>query len=267
MLRKEVARGWQLVLLAALPLMTLAVFFTYTRSTWIGLVASAGIVGFLELPRVWRVPLFTLAALCGLLVAAVAWNDVIGLEREGSAGESHHSVDQRKSFAYVSWNMFKDNPVFGVGFGRFYDRKLPYLSDRSQEFELESLRPLHHHNTLLSVLVETGIVGLATFVAVLFALARNAWLLAKDTVADGWMQSQGVLMLAVLITYLSSAMFHDLTLLPSQQWVLFTCAGLTMNVRLRSFSTASWASTVDAEGNRRWELGSASPPGSQGHAH
>jgi multidrug efflux pump subunit AcrB len=60
--------------------------------------------------------------------------------------------------------MFCDHPVFGVGFGRFYDRKLPYLSDRSQNFELESLRPLHHHNTLLSVLTETGLVGLAAFI-------------------------------------------------------------------------------------------------------
>ena len=62
---------------------------------------------------------------------------------------------------------FAINPVFGVGFGRFYDRKLPYLSDRSQNFELESIRPLHHHNTLLSVLTETGLVGLAAFVAML----------------------------------------------------------------------------------------------------
>ena len=98
----------------------------------------------------------------------------MGLEREGTAGESHHSVDQRKSFAYVSWQMFKDHPLMGVGFGRFYDRKLPYLSDRSQEFELESLRPLDHHNTLLSLLVETGLAGLAAFVALLAAWARAA---------------------------------------------------------------------------------------------
>ena len=76
--------------------------------------------------------------------------------------------------------MFKDNPIFGVGFGRFFDRKLPYLSDRSQDFELESLRPLHHHNTLLSLLTETGMIGLAAFIALLVAWARMAWSLAKD---------------------------------------------------------------------------------------
>jgi O-antigen ligase len=141
-------------------------------------------------------------------------------------------VNQRKSFAYVSYQMFKEHPVFGVGFGRFYDCKLPYLSDRSQEFELESLRSLHHHNTLLSLLTETGMVGLAAFIAVLVAWARSAWLLVSDTELPAWMRDQGVLMLAVLVTYLSSAVFHDLTLLPSQQWLLFMAAGWTINLRL-----------------------------------
>ena len=43
---------------------------------------------------------------------------VVGLQREGTAAESEHSVDQRTSFAYVSWQMFRDHPVMGVGFGR-----------------------------------------------------------------------------------------------------------------------------------------------------
>ncbi len=232
LLRSDVRRGWQLVLMAAVPLMALGIFATYTRSTWIGLLASAAVVGYLQLPKNWRLPLFTLAALGGVLIAAATWQNVVGLEREGSASESGHSVDQRKSFAYVSWQMFQEYPVFGVGFGRFYDRKLPYLSDRSQEFELESLRGLHHHNTLLSLLTETGMLGLAAFLALLFAWARSAWSLVRNTKLPAWERSQGLLMLAVLVTYLSSAVFHDLTLLPSQEWILFLVAGLTMNLRL-----------------------------------
>lgn len=231
-LRPNVRRGWQLVLLAAVPLMALAIGATLTRSTWIGLVASAAVVGCFQLPQNWRLPLFTIAALGGVLVAAATWNDMIGLKREGTANESEHSVDQRKSFAYVSWQMFKDNPMFGVGFGRFYDRKLPYLSDRSQDFELESLRNLHHHNTLLSLLTETGMIGLAAFLALLAAWARSAWSLVRDAELPVWVRSQGLLMLAVLVTYLSSAVFHDLTLLPSQEWMLFLAAGFTMNLRL-----------------------------------
>ena len=47
-LRPHVGRCWQLALLAALPLMVLGIFFTYTRSTWIGLLASGAVVGALQ---------------------------------------------------------------------------------------------------------------------------------------------------------------------------------------------------------------------------
>jgi N-acetylglucosaminyldiphosphoundecaprenol N-acetyl-beta-D-mannosaminyltransferase len=126
--------------------------------------------------------------------------------------------------------MFRDHPVLGVGFGRFYDRKLPYLSDRSQPFELESIRPLHHHNTLLSILTETGIVGFAICAAVLIAWSRQAWMLARNFDAPGWTRAHGVLMLAIVTNYLCSAVFHDLTLVPSQHGLLFLFAALTVNV-------------------------------------
>lgn len=238
LLRPEVRRNWQLVLLAAVPLMMLGIYATLTRSTWIGLLASAAVVGFLQLHKSWRLPVFTLAALVSMFVLAAAWDSVVNVERETTASESGHSVDQRKSFTYVSWHMFKDHPLFGVGFGRFYDQKLPYLSDRSQDFELESLRQLHHHNTLLSLLTETGMLGLAAFLALLTAWARSAWSLIRDVKLPVWQRSQGLLMLAVIVTYLSSAVFHDLTLLPSQQWILFLVAGLTMNVRLSTAQSA-----------------------------
>ena len=37
-------------------------------------------------------------------------------------------------------------------------------------------------------------------------------------------------MLAVMVNYLCSAMFHDLTLVPAQEWLLFLFAGLTVNL-------------------------------------
>lgn len=245
-LRGYVHRGWQMLLLASMPLMAFGVFLTFTRSTWIGLLASACIVAAVELPRRWRLPTFTVAAVGGLCLAAVAWSSVVGLKREGTAGESHHSVDQRKSFAYVSWQMFKDHPFLGVGFGRFYDRKLPYLSDRSRAFELESLRSLHHHNTLLGLLTETGMIGLAAFLGLLAAWGRGAWTLVRlpTTTSLPWVRSLGVLMLAVLVNYLASAVFHDLTLVPSQQWLLFFVAGLTANAR---FHLGNFESSVPSK--------------------
>jgi N-acetylglucosaminyldiphosphoundecaprenol N-acetyl-beta-D-mannosaminyltransferase len=234
LLRQTRRRSLQLLLLAALPLMAGGVCLTYTRSTWLGLAASGLVVAAVEIPRRWRLPALAAAATLGLLLVAASWSQLTGLEREGTAEESNHSIDQRTSFAYVSWQMFRDHPLVGVGFGRFYDRKLPYLSDRSQDFELESIRPLHHHNTLLGALTETGIVGLAAFVAVLAVWARHAWSLAAHSASPAWIRAQGALMLALMANYLCSALFHDLTLIPSQHMLLFAFAGLTVNLRQQS---------------------------------
>jgi O-antigen ligase len=168
------------------------------------------------------------AGTVGLLTVG---DKLIDVGREDSNGSASHSVYQRESFLLVSLRMTRDYPLWGCGFGRFYDCKLPYLSDRSQQIELESIRDLDHHSTLLSILTETGIVGFTLFAAMLAAWGRAAWQLARNTTADGWMRSQGLFSLAVLLTYLVNAMFHDLTLSPSEQWLLCLTMGATIGLR------------------------------------
>jgi N-acetylglucosaminyldiphosphoundecaprenol N-acetyl-beta-D-mannosaminyltransferase len=232
-------RFYQFALLVALPLMAGGVLLTYTRSTWIGLAAGGLVVAAFYIPRRWRMPAIAAAGVIGLSVMVASWGQLLGIKREGTVEDSEHSVSQRQSFAYVSWQMFCDHPVFGVGFGRFYDRKLPYLSDRSQNFELESLRPLHHHNTLLSVLTETGLIGLAAFIGVFVVWIRSGWRLATSVGPLSWTRAQGILMLALVANYLCSAVFHDLTLLPSQELLLLVFAGVTVNLEQRAASIAS----------------------------
>jgi O-antigen ligase len=235
LLLPQVRRRWQqLAILAAMPLMAFGVLLTFTRSAWIGFAAAAMVVAAFQIPHRWRMPAVGCGVLAGVLITCLSWNQLVGIQRGGAAADAEHSVDQRASFAYVSWQMFCDHPILGVGFGRFYDAKLPYLSDRRQHIELESIRALHHHNTLLSVLTETGMVGLAAFIAVVVAWARCAWKLATSAEST-WMRIHGVLMIATVANYLCSAAFHDLTLLPSQQLLLFVMAGLTVNLHQVTF--------------------------------
>ena len=102
---------------------------------------------------------------------------------------------------------------------------MPYLTDRRQTFELESIRPLHHHNTLLGLLVETGMLGLVAFLAVLASMAWVGWRLAHDVTAPSDCNRLGLLCLGAVVNYLPSALFHDLSLIHSEQWLLFTVAG------------------------------------------
>ena len=57
-----------LVLVAMTPLFFVAIYFTYTRSTWLGLAAAVLIVIVLRLKGAWRNIVVTTAVACGLLV-------------------------------------------------------------------------------------------------------------------------------------------------------------------------------------------------------
>lgn len=237
----------------ATPVMAFGVLLTYTRSTWIGLALSGLVVLAWHLPKRKRVPVLTAVIILGLVFGIGARKSLLQLEREDSGGVSQHSVQQRTAFAYVSWKMFKDNPLLGVGFGRFYDQKLPYLSDRTQTFELESIRDLHHHNTFLGLLVETGMVGLAAYLAVLAGLLTSGWRLANNALASPDMQRLGIMLVATVSAYLPSALFHDLTHVHSDQWLVFLIAGVAYGCERRL--EASVRATQHAPATRPVALG------------
>jgi O-antigen ligase len=244
MLVSRATRGRQLLLAAALAAMAGGVFFTYTRSTWLGLAGGLATIPILQLPARWRVPAALCVGMCGALAVVALGHKITDLSRKDSDASAEHSVYQRASFVYVSMRMFRDAPVFGCGVGRFYDKKIPYLADRSQQLELESLRKLDHHNTLLSVLVETGFVGFGLFVALLAAWGRAAWRLARDATRDAWQRQQGLFALATLLTYLASALFHDLTLSPTEHWLLFFSAGMSVGLLAQSPAPVAVAASV-----------------------
>lgn len=225
LLLPRASRGMQVFWFGVCLLTGFGVLLSFTRSTWIGLAGAAVTVMCLQLPRAWRAPAFATACVLGGLLLVVGKDAIVGLEREDSGSVSAHSVQQRAAFAYVSAQMFRDYPLFGAGFGRYYDKKLPYLTDRRQSFELESIRPLHHHNTFLGLLVETGMVGLAAFVAVLAGFGWVGWRLAHDPTVGGECNRLGLLLVGATVNYLPSALFHDLSLVHSEEWLLFTIAG------------------------------------------
>jgi len=61
--------------------------------------------------------------------------------------------------------MFLDRPLLGVGFGQLLEAKKAYLADRSTDLNLEATRDYIHHNGFLSILTETGLIGVAIYLA------------------------------------------------------------------------------------------------------
>lgn len=240
--RERLGRWGQLAILLAAPLFAAAVFFSHTRSVWIGVGLAVLLVLGLTLRGAWRPLALGLIVVVGTLAVLPNLERIVSLERgDNSASQTRDSANFRKSFAYVSWKMFLDRPLLGVGFGQFTTAKLPYIHDRSVDLRLEPIRDWTHHNTYLSLLTEVGLVGLAAFLALLAGWARRAWRQARDPRSPPATRRQAVLLLGTLVIYAVQAMWHELSFTPLDNGLLFLMAGLAIGQGRPSTSAAPHA--------------------------
>jgi O-antigen ligase len=215
-----------LIAILSVPLFATAVYFTYTRSVWLGAALAGTLVLALTLHGRWRPVVLAGVAAVALLAVVTQWDSLVAFRREDSAAVTRESTYMRASFAYVSLKMFQDRPLWGVGFGQFPRENRVYLSDRSSDLHLESIRGYVHHNTPLCILVEMGLLGLIAYVAFLAAWARNGWRLWKCRGQPTWARAHGLILLAALVCYTAQMVFHDVTYSPIDNTLLYLLAGL-----------------------------------------
>ena len=176
----------RLALLLPVPVMLAGVYGSYTRSVWMGVGLGLLLVLALTLHGAWRWLVVGGAISAAVLVAATKMDALVSFDRELPASYTGKSVELRGEIAYVSWKMFLDRPILGFGFDQFPQAKLPYLSDRSTALNLEATRTYVHHNTFLSLLTETGLVGLGLMLAILALWGRMGWRLACRADLPDW---------------------------------------------------------------------------------
>lgn len=253
-------RRTRLAAAALLPLFATGLYGTYTRSVWLGAALAVFLIIGLALRGRMRVAVLGGMISLSLFGALSKLDSLLNLNREGSTTLSRLSADMRASFAYVSWQMFLDRPVLGYGFGQFPRAKLAYLADRSTELNLESIRGYVHHNTFLSLLVETGFVGLGLFVVLLLRWWCHAWRLARAGPGEAgagharandasgqrgaspysthgaWVQAHGLFTVGLLVAWLPQLLFHEMSYTATDNALVFFVAGLCCGHARRNLS-------------------------------
>jgi len=221
------------LLVVASVLIALGVYCTLTRSAWLGAGLGLFVLLALTIPRSWRVPVLAGILVSVAVVGTTQWERILAFKRDRhlEARETAESVKLRPILAVVAWNMFLDRPLAGCGFAQYEDQHMNYLADRSTGLRLEKARPFTQHNVFLSVLVETGLVGLGLFVTLLALWIRDAWRVWRSAKSPPWARQLAVLFFVLLGNYLANGMFHDVSLMPMVNMVFFCLAGLTAGLR------------------------------------
>jgi O-antigen ligase len=140
------------------------------------------------------------------------------------------SASLRPVLATIAWRMFRERPIVGCGLGRYQEECRVYFSDRSSDLPLQVARGYVQHNVLLALLTETGILGAGLFTLLSFTWAWNAWSLWRLRDVDLAKRQWGLLFLAVLGAFLINGMFHDVSIIPMLNMLVFFMAGATRAV-------------------------------------
>jgi O-antigen ligase len=167
---------WTLVRLGAgvsAMLLLVVILLTQSRAGFIGLVAGmAPATIWSGLKRPGRLLLGTgvVALVIGFAIPVAVWERLSGIamltstdtiaqaDREGSA-------EQRFEVQKVAWQVFLDNPVFGVGLGVYPLENVRYAPD---------LGIVDSHNTYLTVAAELGLPGLVLWAVLVGSVLRYA---------------------------------------------------------------------------------------------
>lgn len=241
MLWTRVPRRWRVVLGAAMGLFALGIYCTLTRCVWLGTLGGGFVIVLILLPKWRRLPFVLVCTVVAAALVATQWERLMSFKRDVnlSAAEAAESAQLRPLLAVTAWKMFLDHPVTGVGLCQYDAQSKYYSFDRDIDLPLETARPYTQHNVFLSLLTETGLVGMGLFIAVLTLWFVHAWRLWDDRTRPLWARKQGLILIAMIVAYVSNGMFQDTSQIIMVHTYLFFIAGLTMNSALARFKEES----------------------------
>lgn len=144
------------------------VFFTLSRTGIIMLAVAGGLL-FLTSERKKSVVLIIVYVISALLLVSFSADIFKILESIiPSITQGGNTIGLRYSLWRAGWRMWLDNPIAGVGIGKFSEN-LPIYAQDLPPFR----RSLVAHNTYVSVLAETGFVGILLLLFMIFFSLQN----------------------------------------------------------------------------------------------
>jgi len=161
----------------AVVMMFVALLLTMTRGAWIAVFA--GLIAVCVLLRSRVLALATVLAIAVMFLYTHHYRNDQGrtLAVDTFATEqADRNVATRLVLWDISWKMFLDHPLLGVGMGDYSREAEKRLAERHVRTTVDS------HNIYLQILATRGLVGFIPFVAYWVVLVMTLWKLARRAV-------------------------------------------------------------------------------------
>jgi O-antigen ligase len=205
---------------AAVAVMWLGLLISFSQSSFAALLD--GVVGAAFVAWRWRALMAIAAAVAVLAGIAVSAPQLRHSIQHHTSSGLNSATSGRFSLVATGIRIAQAHPVTGVGVGGF---KRAYAE--RVHFKGKSPKNAASHNTPVTVSAETGLVGLALFVALVAALLAQAFRRADSSLAGSVSLAAGLVLAAILChSFFYNDFFEDPT-----TWGLFGLIALASTVR------------------------------------
>jgi O-antigen ligase len=202
-------RRWRIVTGVSIGILGILMILTYTRSSWLALVAGVLLICWLQNKKLLIIPL-VLGILVCLFVPSVVdrfTNLTADNGPQTALSGSGNSLAWRFSYWGQIIGLAKDNPVSGIGL-------------KGTESLTASKQP---HNDFLRAYVEMGVIGLMAYVLLLYALAKVAVAGVKRS-RPGWEHGVGVGFAACYLAFVLVSLSANVMSQAAVLWYFFAFA-------------------------------------------
>ena len=233
--------------LTALLLFFPAVFFTLTRSVYLGMIITLIIflVWYKTPVSKWRLISLPLAI---VLILGVALSPrLLSTERREGGVLQVQEVDIRFALLQRSYHLFTLQPLTGVGLAQFIPASV-YTRSGKLPFVVEEAGTQFQHNHLLGIATELGIPGILIYLVLIILILRRLRQLAGKLPETGVMGNNlRIVILAIWCVYLNNNLFVEPSNAVFVNAVPFLFAGLVDGIYTRSLQAESLMSSQQSD--------------------
>lgn len=186
-----------------------AVFFTLTRSVYLGLLITLFIfLGWYKTSfSKWKLISLPLALV--MIIGIVNSPRLLSQERREGGVYQVQEVDIRFALMQKSFSLFTEQPLTGVGLAQFIPASLHSYTGKTP-FIAEEAGTQFQHNHLLGIATETGLPGFLVYVILIFLILRRLKQLAGRLPETGIMGNNlRIAIFAIWCVYLNNNMFVE----------------------------------------------------------
>lgn len=216
---------WKIFSWMLLILSPIAIFFTYTRASWIGALLGFAVAMLYAMRHQKKMFLIIIVLLCCLVASSLFFildEDTMHLASRRAGNEN--PIYDRLNLYIASKNMFMDHPFLGVGFGQFKKYVIGYY-ENIDGIPFRSME-VSEHDTFIGILAEMGIAGFALILSIYFLILSKSIRLYKLLAHKPGEKAMIAVFWAVMAVFVVNSLFIEMRYFEFVNSLFFIFAGI-----------------------------------------